>query len=348
MNSAAPGRGEQHFAVRAAALLGGLDPERIEPPGQGGDALVGRENALAVSDQRRRDALQILAHLRSLLMLLRSCVILLAASYCPSAYRTSFVFIPRRGSPPLPFPSPLLPPLLPLFPAVRLPPLPPRRSSRPSARRRRPGHRRASPPGAAALAGASRPRSASRRPRQPCPARSAGRLASRRPAVRRSARQPGELIPSLARPLRQSPRITGERAAQSRGAGWGSSTSASRRLAHRFRPGPPDERESAVAFLQPLCPTCGLGVSVLRVCRRSAPLRRSDCRRLGSPSPALAQAALLPPSPLPPPPLRRYPAPSPIASPRQPVGLPPSPRIRPILYESLAIDRAAATGRSSR
>ena len=55
-------RGEQHFAVRAAALLGGLDPERIEPPGQGGDALVGRENALAVGDQRRRDALQILAH----------------------------------------------------------------------------------------------------------------------------------------------------------------------------------------------------------------------------------------------------------------------------------------------
>ena len=62
MNSAAPGRGEQHLAVRAPALLGGLDPERIEPPGQGGDALVGRENALAVGDQRRRDALQILAH----------------------------------------------------------------------------------------------------------------------------------------------------------------------------------------------------------------------------------------------------------------------------------------------
>ena len=52
-------RGEQHLAVGAPALLSGPDPERVEPPGQGGDGLVGRENALAVGDQRRRDALQI-------------------------------------------------------------------------------------------------------------------------------------------------------------------------------------------------------------------------------------------------------------------------------------------------
>jgi hypothetical protein len=54
--------GEEHFTVRPPSLLGRLDPERVESLGQGGDALVRREDALAIGDQRRRDALQILAH----------------------------------------------------------------------------------------------------------------------------------------------------------------------------------------------------------------------------------------------------------------------------------------------
>src|SRR5262249_33852095 len=55
-------RGEEHFSAGAPAPLGGLDAQRIEPLRQGGNALVGCENPFPLGDQRRRNALEILAH----------------------------------------------------------------------------------------------------------------------------------------------------------------------------------------------------------------------------------------------------------------------------------------------
>jgi hypothetical protein len=53
--------GKEHFPVGAPALLGRLNPERIETSCQGGDGLVGRENPFPFRNQRQRDALQIVA-----------------------------------------------------------------------------------------------------------------------------------------------------------------------------------------------------------------------------------------------------------------------------------------------
>ena len=57
-----PRSGEEHFAVGAPALLGRLDPERVEPPRQSGDGLVGRENSFSVGNQRLCDALPLVTH----------------------------------------------------------------------------------------------------------------------------------------------------------------------------------------------------------------------------------------------------------------------------------------------
>ena len=43
-------------------MLGRLDPERVEPPRQGGTGLVGSEDPLPGGNKRQRDALQIVAH----------------------------------------------------------------------------------------------------------------------------------------------------------------------------------------------------------------------------------------------------------------------------------------------
>jgi hypothetical protein len=42
-------------------LFSRRDPQRIEPPRQRGDRLVGREDPLPLGNQRKRDALQVVA-----------------------------------------------------------------------------------------------------------------------------------------------------------------------------------------------------------------------------------------------------------------------------------------------
>src|SRR6185437_11091223 len=55
-------RREEHFPVGAPTLFGGPDPESVKALGQSRDGLVGREDAFPLSDQCRRDALQVLRH----------------------------------------------------------------------------------------------------------------------------------------------------------------------------------------------------------------------------------------------------------------------------------------------
>src|SRR2546428_346908 len=51
---------EQELPVSPASVLGGLDPDRVEPLLDRPRALVGGEDALAVGDDRLRDSLQLL------------------------------------------------------------------------------------------------------------------------------------------------------------------------------------------------------------------------------------------------------------------------------------------------
>ena len=53
---------EQHLAVVAASLLGGLDAERVEALGDGAAALVGGKDALALRDHCLRDVFDSLGH----------------------------------------------------------------------------------------------------------------------------------------------------------------------------------------------------------------------------------------------------------------------------------------------
>src|SRR5262245_2618954 len=65
-------RGKEHFPVSAPALLGRLNPERVESSCQGGDSLVGREDPFPFRNQRQRDTSQIVARHRNVLPLLCS------------------------------------------------------------------------------------------------------------------------------------------------------------------------------------------------------------------------------------------------------------------------------------
>src|SRR6266852_3194823 len=53
---------KEHFAIGPPALLGRLDTERVEPPCQGGDGFISRENSLPLGNQRLCNALQLVAH----------------------------------------------------------------------------------------------------------------------------------------------------------------------------------------------------------------------------------------------------------------------------------------------
>jgi hypothetical protein len=64
--------GKEHFPVGAPALLGRLDPERVESSCQRGDGLVGREDPFPFRNQRQRDTSQLVARHRNVLPLLCS------------------------------------------------------------------------------------------------------------------------------------------------------------------------------------------------------------------------------------------------------------------------------------
>ena len=53
---------EEHFAIRTPAFFSGLDPEGIEPLGQGGNGFVRRKDALSPNHQRCRDTFWVLVH----------------------------------------------------------------------------------------------------------------------------------------------------------------------------------------------------------------------------------------------------------------------------------------------
>src|SRR5213080_2330181 len=82
---------KEHFAVGPPALLGRLDTERVEPPCQGGDGFVGRENSLPLGNQRLCNALQLVAHYG----ILPVCALLCALIVC---FLTQWSLQPRRSA----------------------------------------------------------------------------------------------------------------------------------------------------------------------------------------------------------------------------------------------------------